>query len=45
MDKFSGMENRNRVFQKMAFINMGVSARVLCVYILQSLGVIPLNML
>jgi hypothetical protein len=44
MDKFSRMENRNRVFQKMAFISMGVSVCVLCVYILQSLGVIPLNM-
>ncbi len=44
MDKFSAMENRDRVFRKMAFISMGVSACVLFVYILQSLGVIRLNM-
>jgi hypothetical protein len=43
MDKFSGMENRNRVFRKMAFISMGMSASVLCIYILQMLGVIPLK--
>jgi hypothetical protein len=27
----------------MAFISMGVSAVVLCIYILQTLGIIPLN--
>ena len=43
MDEFSGIENRNRVFRKMAFISMGVSACVLCLYILQVLGVIPLS--
>jgi hypothetical protein len=43
MDEFSSMENRNRGFRKMAFISMGVSACVLCIYVLQTLGIIPLN--
>jgi hypothetical protein len=44
METFSGMENRNRVFWKMALISMAVSICVLSVYILQSLGFIPLSM-
>lgn len=44
MDQFSGVEKQNRRFKKMAWISLVVSACVLSVYVLQAMGVIPLNM-
>jgi hypothetical protein len=44
MDLFSAVENQNRRFRRMAWISLVVSACVLSVYVLQTMGFIPLNM-
>jgi hypothetical protein len=44
MDLFSVVENQNRRFRRMAWISLVVSVCVLSVYVLQTMGFIPLNM-
>ena len=43
MDQFSAVETQNRGFRRMAWISLVVSACVFSVYVLQTMGLIPLS--